>query len=294
MERAENDAAVSTALDAVETAIATGDVLTAQQEFELALTTAVASQLGSSFQILSESQQWARKAAEASIHAQIESYKNEAAIRTEQIVRNDGNVSLASQITTLTANLASTDAAVLAEQTARADGDTALASSISTVSTTVAGHTTTLTEYGNSIDGISAEWGVDINANGEIVGAVRLDAGDSESTFTVVSDTFRVAQPGLAGGAKTVFQVGTVTGVGTTVALAGNMLVDGAIIAQHLSAGSVTTAKLAAGAVTADKITASTLSAITANVGTVTAGVLRSSDSKFVIDLTNKTLTIET
>lgn len=43
----------------------------------------------------------------------------------------------------------------------------------------------------------------------------------------------------------------------------------------------------------ADKIVAATLSAITADVGTLTAGVLRSADSKMVIDLTNKYIYIE-
>ena len=47
------------------------------------------------------------------------------------------------------------------------------------------------------------------------------------------------------------------------------------------------------GTVSADKIYAVNLSAISANAGVITAGVLRSQDNKFVIDLTNKTITIE-
>jgi len=46
------------------------------------------------------------------------------------------------------------------------------------------------------------------------------------------------------------------------------------------------------GTLTANQIGVSTLSAITADMGTVTAGVLQSSDGNFVIDLTNKTITI--
>jgi hypothetical protein len=42
----------------------------------------------------------------------------------------------------------------------------------------------------------------------------------------------------------------------------------------------------------ASKISAASLSAISANLGTVTAGIARDSDSKFVIDFTNGTLTI--
>ena len=46
------------------------------------------------------------------------------------------------------------------------------------------------------------------------------------------------------------------------------------------------------GSLTADKIGTTSLSAITANLGTVTAGVARDSNSKFVIDFTNANITI--
>lgn len=46
------------------------------------------------------------------------------------------------------------------------------------------------------------------------------------------------------------------------------------------------------GSLTADKISATSLSAITANLGTVTAGVARDANSKFIIDFTNANITI--
>ncbi len=245
------------------------DGLTPQQQFELSLATAVQTQLGSLSNVLESVRTWANSSAESAIHAQIEAHQNNAAIRVEQTVR-DG---LAQQITTLTADVESTSAALSAEQTARADGDTALAASITTVSSTVAGHTTSITQHQASIDGIEAEWGVTINAQGQVVGLVKLDATDSESTFTVVVDKFQVAKTDGTG-IVPIFQVGTVGGV-SRVALAGDMLVDGAIAATQIATGAVTAAKIAADAVTADKIDVSTLSAIAANVGTLTAGVLQ-------------------
>jgi len=57
-------------------------------------------------------------------------------------------------------------------------------------------------------------------------------------------------------------------------------------------ANTVITNDMLAGSITAGKIQTTTLSAIATNVGTVTAGTLQSTDGNFVIDLTNKTITI--
>lgn len=47
------------------------------------------------------------------------------------------------------------------------------------------------------------------------------------------------------------------------------------------------------GSIRADHLSVTSLSAITADLGTMTAGVIRSADGKFVIDLNNKTISIE-
>lgn len=200
---------------------------------------------------------------------------------------------------------------------------TAVETDVSTLTTTVNGNTASITTLTTSVDGLGAQWGVTINVNGRITGAVRLDSGATSSTFAVLADKFIVVHPSANGTTIQAFIVGLVNGV-STIGVNGNLLVDGTVIARtigasaittdkldagavtaaKISAGAIETDKLAASAVTADKIAAGTitadklavtsLSAIAANVGTVTAGVLRSSDSKFKIDLTNKTLTIET
>lgn len=123
-----------------------------------------------------------------------------------------------------------------------------------------------------TIDEINGKYTIDLTEGGQVRGAVRLDGSGTLSEFTVLSDVFKVAQPSGAG-EKVVFVVGTVGGL-PAVGFAANMFVDGSITAASLDVDA--------------------LSAIAANIGTVTAGVLRSSDSKFVIDLNNKTLTITT
>lgn len=134
-----------------------------------------------------------------------------------------------------------------------------------------------------TIDEINGKWGVDITEGGKVRGAVKLDASDTLSTFAVLADRFTVSLPDGTG-TKTVFAVGTVNGVTGQPGFDSLMIFDGTILARHIVADSIT----------ADKLDVSTLSAIAANVGTVTAGVLKSSDDKFIIDLNNKTLTITT
>lgn len=199
---------------------------------------------------------------------------------------------LATQVTTLTADLGATNAAVATETTARVNGDNANATAITTVQSTVAGHTATITEHTASIDGIEAEWGVSINLQGQVVGLVRLDADASESTFTVVVDKFQVAKTDGTG-IVPIFQIGTVGGV-SRVALAGNMIVDGSIVSQNIAAAAIAASNIAAGAVTAEKISVLSLAAIAANVGTITAGKLQRADGTMVVDLDNKIISIQT
>jgi len=51
---------------------------------------------------------------------------------------------------------------------------------------------------------------------------------------------------------------------------------------------------LVSGTITSDKLSVNSLDAITSDVGTMTAGILQSSDGNFVINLNNKTITIIT
>lgn len=64
----------------------------------------------------------------------------------------------------------------------------------------------------------------------------------------------------------------------------GRTIIDGGQIKTQ----SIDTAQLKVGAVTAQTISVTSLSSITANIGTITSGLLRSSDNKMQIDLTNR------
>ena len=164
-------------------------------------------------------------------------------------------------------------AQILVEQTTRANETSALAQQITSAITSINGNTASISEVIESIDGLSANWGVAINVNGEVVGLARLDGDASESTFAVVADKLTIAHPSVGGG--TPIQVFTVADVeGETKAyLAGELIAD---------------------AIRAGVVDVDTLSAISANLGTITAGLLRSADNLFRIDLDNKTFVIET
>jgi Domain of unknown function (DUF1983) len=144
---------------------------------------------------------------------------------------------------------------------------------VNELSTTVGDNTTTITELQESVDGIHALWGVEINTNGRVVGAVKLDGTNHKSTFAVLADKFEIVHPTADGNVIQAFVAGLVNGV-PTVGINGNLVVDDTIKANALDVNA--------------------LSAISANIGTCTAGVLQSSDGKFVINLDSKYILITT
>lgn len=232
-----------------------------------------------------------------------------AEIAAEAVVRASADSALGSQITTLTAtvnsNASTATAQIQNEATVRASADSALSSQLSTVSTTVGANTSSINSLANSVNGVEAQWGVSVNVNNRITGAIRLDADLTTSTFAILANRFEVVHPTNNGLTQTVFVVGNINGV-PTVGINGNVIVDGSVLARHIAANSitaneiqanaitsskinadaVTANKIAAGSITADKINVSTLSAIVANLGTVTAGVVQSADGKSRWNLT--------
>ncbi len=119
----------------------------------------------------------------------------------------------------------------------------------------------------------AARWGVaiiDDAGTKRVLGLVTLDGSLEESVFSVVADKFIIAQPGITGGDPIpVFEVGDVDGDPALV-LKANLFADGSILARHLSV--------------------LTLDAISADIGEVTAGILRSADGNMVIDLNAKSI----
>lgn len=200
-------------------------------------------------------------------------------------------------IAAINTDLTTVKASVTTEQVARAAADSALASSITTVETSVAGANARITTTEASINGIEAHWGVDIDVgSGAVKGTVRLDAGATGTTFTVLSDKFIIANSANTAQQMQAFIAGLVAG-SSTVGINGSLLVDGTILARSIAADTITSAQIAAnaitaseiaaGAVTASKIDVAALSAITADLGTVTAGLIRDSGDTIRFDLPN-------
>lgn len=121
------------------------------------------------------------------------------------------------------------------------------------------------------VDNLAGTWALSVNQNNRVVGQIKLDGSAALSQFSVLADKLIVVHPSADGTTIQAFIVGLVDGV-STVGINGNLLVDGSILARSLFVDE--------------------LSAISANIGDCTAGVVRSADNKFVIDLDNKTIEI--
>lgn len=132
-----------------------------------------------------------------------------------------------------------------------------LEASVSTVSTAVA-----------DINGrLNASWSLTLNVNGHISGLKALNDGTT-SAFIIQADIFQIALPsaGAGGSARTVFTLGNVSGT-TQMVLRGDFLADGVATIRTINVGY--------------------LSAISSNCGELTAGVIRSPDNKWIMDLSN-------
>jgi hypothetical protein len=280
--------------------------LSKQAQFELALSSAVTAVHGSTAADLADAFDWSKRAAEGAILAQIRARRAENGIKVEQTVRATANEAMSQRVTTISAALDKARAAIIIEETARVTKDDALAQRITlldsqhgvtkaallleekvrtsetealsqritTATTTLNGHTSSISSMLSSIDGISAQWGVAINQDGQVTGLVRLKGDKNGVTFDVVADKFRVAQPDAAGGDPIpVFTIGSRNGK-PAIGISGDVLIDGSIAARHL------------------KVTA--LSAIAADIGDIRAGRMSSADGKMVIDLDKKSIVMST
>jgi len=94
---------------------------------------------------------------------------------------------------------------------------------------------TPVTEF---IDQAGLVWGVTVNVDGNVTGAVRLDGDISQSTFSVLADRFEIVNPNNAGDTITAFVVQLVGGV-PTVGINGNLVLPGTIEAESLNATNV-------------------------------------------------------
>lgn len=157
-----------------------------------------------------------------------------AFVLNESSVKVSATETLAEYRTGVAAAQAANSASIAAEVSARASGDSALASSLSSLSTTVGGNTSSITTLQSSVNGISAEWVLALNANGQVAG-IKAAVGPAVSTLA-----FQADQIAFSNGAVNVFPL---TIVGGEVR-ATNFRVD------RVTANSIETESLRGGAVT--------------------------------------------
>ncbi|MDQ2651572.1 MAG: phage tail fiber protein, partial [Chloroflexota bacterium] len=117
-----------------------------------------------------------------------------AAIESEATARADADDALASAITTLAATVGDNTAAISSEASARASGDSAIASTVSTLSSTVGDHTAALSTIGTAIDGIAAQYMVKTDVNGRVAGFGLYNDG-ATAEFVVLADKFAIVDP---------------------------------------------------------------------------------------------------
>jgi hypothetical protein len=283
--------------DQIDNLEANGD-LTPQQAFELSLVTRADEIFGSFTGLMEQQKTQMQQNADAVMQAAIQAAKANTGVRTTVRVMNEQNIALAERIDTVEADLGVTNANVTDLTQAVADGDSALATQISAVNSTVAGNTAAISVLTSSVNGIETHYAITLNSQNEIIGFFKLDGTQQGSTATFNVDNFLIGKAGTSGGtAVPIFAIQTVNGV-AQIALRGTVIADGTILARAI----------AAGAVTADKITATSLSSISANLGTVTAGIIQNpagtliddlanlkryrSDGTFTIDVANKVIDI--
>ena len=139
-----------------------------------------------------------------------------------------------------------------------------------------------------TLNGVSVPAGVYIKdafiQNGSIVNAMIGNAAiDTAQIADAAIETAKIADAQITTAKIRDAQITTakIANAQITTALIADANITNALIAD----ATIDLAKI-------DTATITTLSAITANMGTITAGRMQSADGKFVIDLTNKTITI--
>ena len=224
--------------------------------------------------------------------------QNAADIITEASVAATATGVVASDLTLLEASVGpDIAAAVLVETNARVTADGVVAASVTALTTEVDGNTASVVEHASSIDGIEAEYGVDITANGYVSGFRLVNGGTpGGSAFVILADKFAIVDPSgdpaeteyvpmqIVGG-KVRFNAnveidGDLMVSGT---INGTALINGTLGSTQIGANAITTTQLNANAVTADKILA----------GAITAGKISVTSLASIESITGQ-LTVDT
>ncbi len=216
---------------------------------------------------------------------------NTAAITTESKTRAAADVAETKareqQIAQLKTDVATNTAAITTERNTRVTADQAEAQTRDRIIARLRGRLASVEQTMSSRTGLDtglrSRWMLKVQAGsasaGIVVTALEKPDGTATSDFAILADKFRVVQT-VSGAPKNVFSVYQIRGQ-PTVGISGDMFIDGTIHGKAIRANTID----------ADRINATTLSAISANIGTVTTGILRSTDGNMVINLAQGRIT---
>ena len=201
--------------------------------------------------------------------------------------------SLAERFTALSAASAANAADIISEAIVAANATGAVAGTVTTLTTEVDDNTASVATHATSINGIEAEYGVDLNVNGYVTGFRILNGGTpGDSAFVILANKFAIVDPSGDPGETEFIPMQIVDGkvrFNTNVEIDGNLVVSGtingsalidgtigttqigpnAIYSAQISADQITTNHLKALAVTADKISVTNLAAVSGQMGTL-------------------------
>lgn len=203
--------------------------------------------------------------------------------------RKEGQTAILQRIQTLAVGNQDAFAAIRAEEIARVTADSALASQINTVQSELGadlasvqqGMTTEIARVDGQLTALGAQWYAKVSVNGLVGGfGVYNDGTTVEAGFDV--DRFWVGRTGTNKRKPFIIENDTV------------YLDEAAINSLTFTKLRDATGNLVVedGKISAKYMYVDKLSSLTANIGTVSAGKLQSTDGKFIIDLDNKFISI--
>ncbi len=123
---------------------------------------------------------------------------------------------------------------------------------------TVDGQTVTVSELLEVTEGLAGSWTVQVDLDGRVLAAVRLDGSETTSGFTVLASNFVVADPAHPD-------------ITPFVVSPEGILLDGVVVKD--------------GTITAEKLSVPQVSAFVADLGLITAGRLQNADNTTYLDL---------
>lgn len=171
-------------------------------------------------------------------------------IRSTEQTQTTANLAIASRIDSLYASITTgnvtTSAGILDFAEAVANATSSYATQISGVTSTVGNLTSNVSTLSSSINGVSAKYGVTLNAGGHVSGFQILSGANGPSEFIINADTFKIFTDD---GSKNPFSVtGGNIAMNGNVSINGNLLVSGTVVTAAIATDAITINKIAPGA----------------------------------------------